>query len=161
MFTCESVPSVCLRDNNGSHKETWEGSTGRRAGIVIHSLISPLSACCLFSLSHLLYLLIYFLSVPYKKTPVSARARHQISASLLKMQIASICGLLLSPGERVVGSLFGVRLSERVHAAIRLPRAETRLWRSRLPLRPRQTAPSELCLHVQFVRIDSTRGVLS
>lgn len=49
MFTCESVPSVCLRDHNGSHKETWEGRTGRRAGIVIHSLISPVSACCLFS----------------------------------------------------------------------------------------------------------------
>lgn len=40
---------------------------------------------------------VFFLSIPYKKTPVSARAQHQISASFLKMQIASICGLLLSP----------------------------------------------------------------
>lgn len=65
VLTGESVPSVCLRDNNGSRKGTWEGRTGKRAGIVIHSLVSPVSARCLFShcvtLVRRIYLLILIL----------------------------------------------------------------------------------------------------
>lgn len=77
VLTCESVPSVCLRDNNGSHKETWEGRTGTRAGIVIHSLVSPVSTRCLFShcvtLARRIYLLILILP-PQKDTCQQASA---------------------------------------------------------------------------------------
>lgn len=68
VLTRESVPSVCLRDNNGSHKETWEGRTGKRAGIVIHSLVSRLLAPVVYFPTASLICCIYFFIFFYPST---------------------------------------------------------------------------------------------
>lgn len=73
-----------------------------RAAIVIHSLLSPVSARCLFShcvtLARRIYLIILILP-PQKDTCQQATAAPNLGLFFffLKMQIASICGLLLSP----------------------------------------------------------------
>lgn len=114
VLTCESVPSVCLRDNNGSHKATWEGRTGKRAGIVIHSLVSRLLAPVVYfptaSLICCIYLLICIHPLQ-KDTCQRASAAPNLGPPFSKMQMASICGLLLSlVDEGIVGSLFFVFL---------------------------------------------------
>lgn len=82
------------------------GRGGEHTGIVIHSLISPVSACRLFShcASVICCIIIYFFyPAPTKTAPVTVCACLSLHTGSntkpqpsLKMQIGSICGLLLS-----------------------------------------------------------------
>lgn len=79
---------------------------------------------------------IYFLSIPYKKTPVSARARHQISASFFEN--ANSFYLRPAPVTEWVSEWWQVCLacSCRCARAFICLAQKMRLWCSRLPLRP-------------------------
>lgn len=78
---------------------------GARTGIVIHSAIPSVGACRLCSHCHLSYYVFYH-PTPTKTAPVGGclytphthtqRVKTQNLSLLLKMQMRSICGLLLS-----------------------------------------------------------------
>lgn len=110
-------------------KECGRGSGGEHTGIVIHSLILPV---VYFPTVPLSFAVLCFIILPLQKRHLSLCMRLSLQTgsntkpkSPLKMQMGSICGLLLSESERFEGR-FCVHIRARVCACMSERRGYTR-----------------------------------
>lgn len=133
MFTCESIPSVCLRDNNGSHKETWGGAG--LAGVLVLSFIASfllLAPVVYFPTASLLFVIFIFFSYSSSTKDTCQRASTAPNLSLL-FENANSFYLRPAPVTKCVSELWdGLAVSYWCAlAVVHLP-----LWHSCLSLRP-------------------------